>query len=121
MSQPMSDPANLPFYERIREERKRRGLSQQEVADMVGMKLRAYNAFENGKSEPQPANRRAIMRAFDPIAAESSDVGEETRSGWPRDIEVFLDMMGAYLNTLDEDARTDVIHAVTRRIFDRRL
>lgn len=41
------------FYERLREERMSRNLYQREMADLAGITLRAYQLYEQGKTEPK--------------------------------------------------------------------
>lgn len=67
------------FPSRLREERKRLGLSQDELATMGGVKLNAQSNYENGKRAPD-ADYLARM------AAQGVDVGflftgERTRAG----------------------------------------
>jgi transcriptional regulator with XRE-family HTH domain len=103
---------------RVRAERKRRRLTQEEVAKRAGVSPRAYQMFETRKSVPQAENLRAILAALD------IDPGDETaratRSSWPRDVQVFLDVMGVYLVTLSDEERMATIHDVTRQIFESR-
>lgn len=103
---------------RVRAERKRRRLTQEEVADLAGVSLRAYQMFETRKSVPQAENLRSILAALE------IDPGDETaratRSGWPADVQVFLDVMGAFLSALSEEDRLATIHSVTRQIFESR-
>jgi transcriptional regulator with XRE-family HTH domain len=103
---------------RARRERRRQGLTQEQVAERAGVSLRAYQMFETRKSVPQSENLRAILGVLD-IAAEGDATAQTTRSGWPLDVQVFLDVMGAYLVTLSEEVRLSVIHGLTRQIFDR--
>lgn len=104
---------------RVREARKNRGWTQKEMAERVGMSLRAYQAFESRETSPQGANLRAILRVVE-MSTEDEDVAEATREEWPRDIRVFLDVMGAYLSSTPEAARSDAMHDITRRIFEAR-
>lgn len=104
---------------RVRTERKNRGWTQQDMADRANMSLRAYQGFESRKSSPQGANLRAILRAVG-MSADQEDIAEATREEWPRDIKVFLDMMGAYLDTMEPDVRLEVMHTITRQVFESR-
>ena len=51
-------PANLKI---LREEKK---LSQQQIADYIGIKQRAYSDYENGKSEPTATTLAIISDLF---------------------------------------------------------
>lgn len=40
------------FGKRLREVRKNKGLKQQEIAELLGVKRNTYSDWENGKTEP---------------------------------------------------------------------
>lgn len=101
---------------RARERRKELGLSQTEAAQRAGMSLRAYQNFESGQTKPQEDNLDGIIRALG-LAEEQEVIAEETRSEWPRDVQVYLDMVGAYLATLDDETRIQWMREQTRKIF----
>ncbi len=42
----------MKFHERLKSERKTHNLTQQYVADTIGVTLRAYQQYEQGKYEP---------------------------------------------------------------------
>lgn len=111
---------NEDLPDRVRRERQRRDWTQKDMAKRVGMSVRAYQNFETRKGSPQGANLRAILRAVD-LDPEGEDVAETTREDWPRDIRVFLDVMGAYLATMGEADRLETMHRLTRQIFEGRL
>lgn len=113
----MNDFADLPA--RVRAARKARGWTQAETAERAGISPRAYQNFETSKGTPQGANLRAILRAVD-LDTAGEDTADTTRAEWPRDIHVFLDVMGAYLSTLSEPERLEQMHALTRQIFEAR-
>jgi transcriptional regulator with XRE-family HTH domain len=106
---------------RARVERKARKWSQKEVAGRVGMSLRAYQAFEKGETTPQSDNMAGIIRVLE-LADEGDGavVAEQTRASWPLHIQVFLDALGAWLSTMDEEECLRFIHVETRRIFTQR-
>lgn len=107
------------FPNRVRIERKRQGLTQQELADRAGVSLRMIQTFEGRKSAATPTNRAAIAGALG--LDENGDGGDraaETREGWPSPVRIFLDMLGAYLMTFPENRREDVMHDLTRQIFE---
>lgn len=104
---------------RARLERKRRRMTQEQVAEQAGMSLRAYQMFETRKANPQGENLRAILRVLD-IDPDGDITAETTRAEWPADVSVFLDVMGSYLVTLPERDRLSVIHDLTRQIFEAR-
>lgn len=44
------------FTERLKELRKNKGLKQQEIAELLGVKRNTYSDWENGKTEPSFEN-----------------------------------------------------------------
>lgn len=104
------------FPQRVRAERKKRGWSQQELADRANVSVRTVQMFEGGKSTGTPANRRAVLDALG--IANNNGTAAETRAGWPEPVKIFLDMLGAYLMTFPEERRLDVMHDLTRQIFE---
>lgn len=48
----------------IKERRKALGLSQQEVADSIGMKQQSYQRIENGRSSPTLQTLKKILQAL---------------------------------------------------------
>lgn len=44
------------FSERIKRLRKNKGLKQQEIAELLGVKRNTYSDWENGKTEPSFEN-----------------------------------------------------------------
>lgn len=44
------------FSERLKQLRKERGLTQKEMAELLGLKLRAYQYYESGEHEPSLDN-----------------------------------------------------------------
>lgn len=100
---------------RVRAIRRSRGWTQPQMAEAAGMKPRAYQMFEGRQSTPQPENLRGILRAAG-LNGDDMD-GTAGRSELPRDIKVFLDMLGAYLMSLPEARRLEIVHNLTRQIF----
>ena len=102
---------------RVRAARKARGWTQKRLAEEAGVSLRTVQYFEGRTSAPQPENLRNMTRALGLTSNNDDEVAEATRSEWPGEVRVFLDMMGAYLMTMPEGARMTVIHDLTRQIF----
>lgn len=107
------------FPARVRAERKSRKMTQQQLADSAGVALRTVQMFESGKAQLQPANLRAVLGVLG-IDPDGNQVADDTRAGWPGDIQVFLDVMGAYLSSMPEAERMAVIQGMTRQIFGAR-
>lgn len=100
-------------------ERKRRGLTQRELAQSAGISHRAYQDFEAGKTKPQRDTLRKIVEALD-LQMEGAEVAQMTREARPRETQVFLEMLGAYLDTMTPEQRMAFIHDETRKIFNGR-
>lgn len=97
----------------VRAARMRKGLTQKEFADLAGVQLRTYWAYEAGKTRPQGTTMEGILAAAG-MAGET--VEPEVR--WLPDVAVFLDQMGAFLERLTDAERLRFMREETRRIFD---
>lgn len=95
----------------IRQQRKARGMSQEDLAEASGVSLRAVQNAELGKNTPQEGNLLAMLEVLGMAPS-----AEATRKSWPRDIQVFLDVMGAYLSTVPEDSRLEKYREMTLHI-----
>lgn len=120
----MTDNDDLDLAGRVRAIRKGRKWTQKQMAVEAGMSVRAYQNFETRKGEAQPENLRGILRAAgldaEQPVSEDEQVAAETRASWPPVVAVFLDMLGAYLNSLPEGERLEAIHDLTRQVFIQR-
>ena len=52
------------FSERLKQLRKERGLTQPEMAELLGLKLRAYQYYESGDHEPSLENLVIVADAL---------------------------------------------------------
>lgn len=110
----MQDQERRELGAEIRRRRKGRKLTQRQLADEAGISLRTMVSIEKGEHSTQPGNAEAVMRVL------GIDVDATmARASWPPDVQVFLDMMGAFLSTLPEQARLEVIGEITRSIYRR--
>lgn len=101
----------------VRDRRRDLGLTQEQMAARAGVSPRAYQNFEAGKGKPQAANLRAILKAAG-IEDTPGALADVIREEWPRDVKVFLDMLGMYLMTMADADRLKFIHRITRDIFN---
>jgi transcriptional regulator with XRE-family HTH domain len=102
--------------ERVREERKRRGWTQEELAKRADIKLGAMSNFERRKSNLQPGNLRSVMRVLGLEDEAGDSQARQTREEWPPDVRTFLDVMGVFLSDLPDERRLRLIHDLTRQI-----
>lgn len=106
--------------EQVQEARKQRGWSQQELANRAGVSVRSVSNFERKTNSPQAATLRAILRSLD-LERDAGDAqASQTRSEWPRKVQVFLDMLGLFLAALPEEEQEEVIYDLTRQIVSKR-
>lgn len=106
----------------VRDARRRKHLTQQELADEVGVNLGVIQKFELAKSRPQPANFRKILTALDldiettPVVAGDRRVVfvDEDQRQWPPDVAVVLDVIGMWLGSLPDEDRPEAERALTR-------
>ncbi len=117
------DSSDNDLRNRVIDERKRRRLTQTEFAAEAGVSARTIQYFEAGTHPLKKGTVASIARAAGITdvadAADAGDaVAEATRASWPADIEVILDMVGAYLDTLPQDKRLAFAHDLTRRIIN---
>jgi uncharacterized Tic20 family protein len=67
---------------KIRELRKKKGLSQEELAELAGINLRTIQRIENNESEPRGNTLHLICKALDVNAEELLDYGKQTDNGY---------------------------------------
>lgn len=53
------------MYERLKELRFERNLTQKQIADMLGISIRAYSHYETGDREPPIALIKQICKLFE--------------------------------------------------------
>lgn len=112
----MSDLGTLA--EAVRSARKRKRWGQQELAKRADVSLGVVSNLERKLTRPQPANERAILAALGLETSEDAAAIDEERRDWPRDVAVFLDVMGLFLSAISEEARADIIHDLTRQVMN---
>lgn len=108
------------FPARVRAERKRQRVTQQQLADAAHVSLRTIQMFEGRKSATTPANRHAIAEALGLDENGVAAAGDDPFAEFPRDIQAALLIIGAYLMTKSEEQRMQVVHDLTRQIFEAR-
>lgn len=102
----------------VRDARKGKRWGQQDLAEKAGVSLGVVSNLERGKTRPQPANERKILSALGIETPEDAAQNEEERRAWPRDVAVFLDMMGLFLTGTPEGARANIIHDLARQVMN---
>lgn len=86
----------------IRQERKARRWTQQDLADKADVSLGTVQNAEAAKSVPQLSNRRAILAAVG--LTEEGDPATP-REGWPDDVRVALNVVGLWLEQVEGEER----------------
>lgn len=115
----MNTEERTALGQRARLARKRLKLTQQEIADKAGVSLGVISNLENGKTVPQGANRRAIAKALNEDVF-GDNIAQATRDLWPGDVQVFTDVLGAYLASLDPETRAQQVAQWMSEIVNRR-
>lgn len=111
----------------VRTERKRRKLSQQELAGMTGVSTNTIGNMERGTSFPQRAHLVTIcgLLGINLNEGDSMDENEETErrvTEWSADVRVALNVVGLYLESFEPGPeREEHIAAIVRAIMARRL
>ena len=118
---------------RVRQERRARKMTQAELAAAADVSLGKVSNLERGRTIPQPANLRAILRVLnievpnDQSPVEVEQVGELDicptcgRVKWPAEYEILFDVLGAYFNRLPVERRQAVFGEIARDVIERRL
>lgn len=91
-------------------------LSQPDLHEMSGVPLRTIQNVENNPdSRPQRKTRLALNKA---LGIEGT--AQVEREEWPDDVSVFLDVIGVWLMTMEQEERRMAIHDLTRHIWTQR-
>ena len=76
----------MDWREEIRRRREERHLSQEELAEAVGVSRQAVSKWESGAAQPTGANRRAVLQALDLREEEAAPLPPRRawreRAGW---------------------------------------
>lgn len=114
----MDTRAKVELGERVTAARRRRKLTQQELAAEAGVSLGTISGLERGETLPQRANRAVIARALgEDVFGEAK--GDELRYTWPNDVQVFADTLGQYLSQLEPKDRATLVAKWMREILNR--
>lgn len=89
----------MDWSEEIRRRREERHLSQEELAEAVGVSRQAVSKWESGAAQPTGANRRALLQALDLREAEAAPPRRawRERAGWIAAGVLLLALAGALL------------------------
>lgn len=100
------------YGQKVRRLRKERGWTQDDLAKESGVPKRTLQDVELDKHKTVHRATRAPLNATLGIEGDA----EEERQSWPNDVQVFLDIMGAWLTTLDEETRLERISQLVRDV-----
>jgi transcriptional regulator with XRE-family HTH domain len=98
----------------IRQHRRARKMTQQQLADAAGLSLRMIQDTEAGKHKPQPQNLVALRSAL-----EIEGDAKQTEDDFPPDVKTFLYVIGAFLSSMPERDRGEMIREITTHIVRR--
>ena len=89
----------MDWSEEIRRRREERHLSQEELAEAVGVSRQAVSKWESGAAQPTGANRRALLQALDLREEEAAPPRRawRERAGWIAAGVLLLALAGALL------------------------
>ena len=91
----------MDWREEIRRRREERHLSQEELAEAVGVSRQAVSKWESGAAQPTGANRRALLQALDLREEEAAPLPPRRawreRAGWIAAGVLLLALAGALL------------------------
>ncbi len=91
----------MDFSEEIRRRREEKHLSQEELAEAVGVSRQAVSKWESGAAQPTGANRRALLQALDLREEEAAPLPPRRawreRAGWIAAGVLLLALAGALL------------------------
>lgn len=89
----------MDWSEEIRKRREERHLSQEELAEAVGVSRQAVSKWESGAAQPTGANRRALLQALDLREEEAAPPRRawRERAGWIAAGVLLLALAGALL------------------------
>lgn len=97
------------YGEMIARLREAHGWSQDELAHQAGVPKRTIQDVELDKVKtPQRRTRQKLE-----MALEIEGNAEATRQSWDADVQVFLDVMGAFLSTFGADERREIMRRIT--------
>lgn len=68
--------SHIMFKDNIRKQRKARNLTQSEVAELCGLSLPSYKAYESGRSEPTMTNLIKISNSLELSIDELCETGK---------------------------------------------
>lgn len=117
--------------EQVREVRKDRKLTQQQLADAADVSLGVVSNFERFFTYPQPGNLRAILRVLDLSDADAEEQADPQegvlercprcdRTFWPETYELVFDILGAYMDTLPPAERKAYQRRITAPVHGAR-
>ncbi len=85
------------FGNRVKRARTAQGLSQMELADKLGVSQAAVSNWEQGKTEPRPAERAALEKITGPLRRNRSSNGSASNNSEPHELPQSASAFGAWL------------------------
>ena len=102
---------------RIKLARRRRGLSQEDLAERVDRSTEAISSIERGRTLPNFVTLERLARALDVPVREFFDIGPESARDNPRRSRIIVELVDAAsgLNDADLELALEQVQALARK------
>jgi transcriptional regulator with XRE-family HTH domain len=102
---------------RIKLARRRRGLSQEDLAERVDRSTEAISSIERGRTLPNFVTLERLARALDVPVREFFDIGPESARDNPRRSRIIVELVDAAssLNDADLELALEQVEALARK------
>lgn len=115
---------NRLFPTRLKQLRKEKNLTQQQLSDMLKISRNTYAQYETGRREPDFSTAQLIANFFDVTVDNligSDDVGSATtkEDKKPKDLKRILEQHDILFDgvPIDEDAKKEIMHIVEFELY----
>ncbi len=116
MREPMGVDMQDSYGQRVRRARKAQKMRQVDLARAAKVSVRTLQNIENDNIKNP--HKDTIDALNETLSIEGEP--ELTRETWPVDVQVFLDIMGAFLSNMGEEQRLAAMRDITANIVGSR-
>ena len=110
---PMNREQRAAFAARLVDKFWELGWTQERLAEVAGISARGVSDFVRRTTTPNEETLDAIARAMN-VLPDPNDV----RNSWPKDLRVFLDLIGVWLMARPEAERDALMRDLARQIAE---